>query len=164
MVSIFLSAITSRRAPGAASLLSSEYGECFPRSRVAGLCNWPFTPSCNAEDRNVWGHTSTPNKPILETLHNWDQRKPFVLDRILVNIRPPLWSSSQSSWLQIQRSGFDFRRYQILWELVCLERGTLSLVSTIEELLGRISSGSGLENREYGRRDPSRWPRGTLYP
>jgi hypothetical protein len=26
------------------------------------------------------------------------------------------------------------------------------------------SSGSFLENREYGRRDPSRWPRGTLYP
>jgi hypothetical protein len=24
------------------------------------------------------------------------------------------------------------------------------------------SSGSYLENREYGRRDPSRWPRGTL--
>jgi hypothetical protein len=22
---------------------------------------------------------------------------------------------------------------------------------------------SGLESREYGRRDPSRWPRGTLY-
>jgi hypothetical protein len=28
-------------------------------------------------------------------------------------------------------------------------------VSTIEELLGRKSSGSGLEIREYGRRDPS---------
>jgi hypothetical protein len=26
------------------------------------------------------------------------------------------------------------------------------------------SSGSCLENREYGHRDPSRWPRGTLYP
>jgi hypothetical protein len=26
------------------------------------------------------------------------------------------------------------------------------------------SSGSCLENREYGCRDPSRWPRGTLYP
>jgi hypothetical protein len=26
------------------------------------------------------------------------------------------------------------------------------------------SSGYCLENREYGRRDPSRWPRGTLYP
>jgi hypothetical protein len=44
---------------------------------------------------------------------------------------------------------------------VGLERGPLSLVSTIEELLGRKSSGSGLEDREYGRRDPSRLPRGT---
>jgi hypothetical protein len=47
---------------------------------------------------------------------------------------------------------------------VGLERGPLSLVSTTEELLGRKSSGSCLENREYGRRDPSRWPRGSLYP
>jgi hypothetical protein len=23
---------------------------------------------------------------------------------------------------------------------------------------------TGLESREYGRRDPLRWPRGTLYP
>jgi hypothetical protein len=45
---------------------------------------------------------------------------------------------------------------------VGLERGPLTLVSTIEELLERKSSGSGLESREYGRRDPSRWPRGTL--
>jgi hypothetical protein len=47
---------------------------------------------------------------------------------------------------------------------VGLERGPLSLVSTIEELLGRKSSGSGLEIREYGRRDPSRCSRGTIYP
>jgi hypothetical protein len=39
---------------------------------------------------------------------------------------------------------------------VGLERGPLSLVSTIEELLARKSSGSGLEIRDYGRRDPSR--------
>jgi hypothetical protein len=77
--------------------------------------------------------------------------------------RPPLWSSGQSSWLQIQRSGNDCRRYQILWEVVGLERGPLSLVSTIEELLGGKSSGSGLENREYDRRDSSRGPRGSLY-
>jgi hypothetical protein len=57
--------------------------------------------------------------------------------------------------------GFDFRRYQIFLEVVGLE---LSLMSTIEDLLGRKSSGSGLEYREYGSRDPSRWPRGTLYP
>jgi hypothetical protein len=35
---------------------------------------------------------------------------------------------------------------------VGLERRPLILVSTIEELLGRNSSGSGLENRYYGRR------------
>jgi hypothetical protein len=40
--------------------------------------------------------------------------------------------------------------------LVGLERGPLSLVSTIEDLLRRKSSGSGLESQEYGRRDPSR--------
>jgi hypothetical protein len=57
---------------------------------------------------------------------------------------------------------FDSRRYQIFWEVVRLERGPLSLVSTTEELLGRNSSGSGLENREYG--DPLRWPCDTLYP
>jgi hypothetical protein len=39
---------------------------------------------------------------------------------------------------------------------VGLERGTLSLVSTTEGLLGRKSSGSGLENLEHSRRDPSR--------
>jgi hypothetical protein len=47
---------------------------------------------------------------------------------------------------------------------VGLERGPLSLVSTTEELLGRKSSGSGIESLEYGRRDPSPEPRGTFYP
>jgi hypothetical protein len=39
---------------------------------------------------------------------------------------------------------------------VGLEPGSLSLANTTEELLGRNSSGSGLESREYGRRDSSR--------
>jgi hypothetical protein len=39
---------------------------------------------------------------------------------------------------------------------VGLERGPLSLVSTIEELLEINSSGSLLVSREYDRRDPSR--------
>jgi hypothetical protein len=43
------------------------------------------------------------------------------------------------------------------------EWGPVSLVSTIEELLGRNSSGSGLENREYGRGDSLRWSRDTIY-
>jgi hypothetical protein len=72
--------------------------------------------------------------------------------------RPPVWSSGQSSSLQIQRSGFDSRRYQIFWEVVGLERSLLSLVTTTEELLERSSSGPGLENRDNGRRNPPRWP------
>jgi hypothetical protein len=77
---------------------------------------------------------------------------------------PPLWSSGQNSRIQIQRSVFVSRRYQIFWEAVGLERGPLSLGSTTEKLFGKKSSGSGLEGREYGRSDPSRWPRGTLSP
>jgi hypothetical protein len=77
----------------------------------------------------------------------------------------PLWSSGQSLWLQIQRSGFDSWRYPVFWEVAGLEHCPLSSpMSTIEELLGRNSSSSGLENRKYGRRDLSRWPRGTLCP
>jgi hypothetical protein len=78
--------------------------------------------------------------------------------------RNPDTNPIQSSWLQIQGSWFDSRLYRIFWEVVGLERGPLSLVSTTEELLGSKNSGCGLENREYGRRVPSRWPRGTLYP
>jgi hypothetical protein len=50
------------------------------------------------------------------------------------------------SWLQTRRSGFDSRRYQIFWEVMGLERGPLSLVRIIEELV-QGNSGSGLENR-----------------
>jgi hypothetical protein len=76
---------------------------------------------------------------------------------------PPVWSSGQSSWLQIQRSGFDFRRYQIFWEVVGLERGPISHETIIEELLERKSISFGLESLEYGRWDSFRWPRETLY-
>jgi hypothetical protein len=65
---------------------------------------------------------------------------------------PPLWCGGQSSWLQMQRSEFDSRHYQIFWEVVGLEWCPLSLVSTIEKLLERKSSGSGLETQDYGRR------------
>jgi hypothetical protein len=75
--------------------------------------------------------------------------------------RLPLRSIGQSSWLQMQRSGFDSRLHQIFWEVVSLERVPLSLVSTNEELLERKISGSGLENREYCRRDPLCWLRDT---
>jgi hypothetical protein len=71
-------------------------------------------------------------------------------------------SSDQSSCLQIQRSGFDSRRYQIFWDVVSLERGPLSLVRITEEPLKRKSSCSGLESLKYSRRDPSRSSRGSI--
>jgi hypothetical protein len=74
-------------------------------------------------------------------------------------IRPLPLVYSQTSWLQLQRSGFDSRRYQVFWEVVGLERDPLGLVSTFEELLQRRSSSSGLENLEYGSGNPSRRPR-----
>jgi hypothetical protein len=56
----------------------------------------------------------------------------------------------------------NFRRYQNFWEVAGLDRGPFRLMCTTEELFGRKSCGFGLEVWEYGRRDPSRWPRGTL--
>jgi hypothetical protein len=59
---------------------------------------------------------------------------------------------------------FDSRRCQIFWEVVGLEQGPPSLISITEELLGRNSSGSSLENREYSRGDLLHWPHDILYP
>jgi hypothetical protein len=87
----------------------------------------------------------------------------WIYLRYVEESRPPLWSSCQSSWLQIQTSGFDSLRFQIVWQEVGLEQAPLSLVSTIMELIVRKSSGSGPENREYDRKDPSRWSSDILY-
>jgi hypothetical protein len=46
--------------------------------------------------------------------------------------------------------------------VVGLERGPLSLVRIIEELLEWKSSGSYQENRIKSLGDPLRWPRNTL--
>jgi hypothetical protein len=43
-----------------------------------------------------------------------------------------------------------------------LERGPHNLVRITEEIF-QGNSGSGQENRDNGRGDPLRWPRGTLY-
>jgi hypothetical protein len=66
--------------------------------------------------------------------------------------RPPLWPSGQEFLATQPEIRFDSRYYQICCEVVGLERGTLSLASTTDEVLGRKSSGSSLENRDYSRR------------
>jgi hypothetical protein len=95
-----------------------------------------------------------PPRPVIGTALLFTTNLNYTLsDDVMSKIFsiPPLWSSGQSSWLQIRMSRVRFPTLQK--EIVGLERGPLSLVSTTEELLGRISSGSGLESREYGRRD-----------
>jgi hypothetical protein len=89
---------------------------------------------------------------IISNLHKYPQQKDRLCGLMVRVSGYKSWGPGFDSWaLQEKR-------------VVGLERGSLSLVSTTEELLGRNSSGSGLESREYGRRDSSRWPRGTLYP
>jgi hypothetical protein len=73
-----------------------------------------------------------------------------------MNIGPPLWASVRVHGYRSRGPGFDSRRYQISGEVVGLELGPFSLVSTTEELLGRKSSGSDLEIRKYGSGDPLR--------
>jgi hypothetical protein len=83
----------------------------------------------------------------------------FIYDLVT---RPPLWSSGQSSWLQIRRPGLDSRHYR--------KKNSGSGTGSTQPreynwgATWQKRSGSCLENREHGRRDPSRWPRGTLYP
>jgi hypothetical protein len=115
------------------------------------------------------GRSLTPRRfLLLVSVRDWVDLKAKVwlegLAQLKSLVGPRLWSSGQSSWQQTQRFRFNSRRYQIFWEVVGLERGPLSLVSTTEELLEKESSNSGLEIREYGRRDPSCWPHGTLCP
>jgi hypothetical protein len=64
---------------------------------------------------------------------------------------PPLWSSGQSSGYG-SRGPDSIAGATRFSEIVGLERDPLRLVSTIEELLERKSSRSGLGNLDYGRR------------
>jgi hypothetical protein len=47
--------------------------------------------------------------------HLFQLQKLLHLMLAVLNTRPPLWSSGQSSWLQIRRRRFDSRHYQIFW-------------------------------------------------
>jgi hypothetical protein len=69
----------------------------------------PHTQTIRTEGSAVF---SNPSKKISECINL--KFSPFF--NSASTIRPPLWSSGQSSWLQILRSGFDSRRYQIFWE------------------------------------------------
>jgi hypothetical protein len=113
-----------------------------------------FAGHFRAEYTIFWEVTSLTTNPLCFCYKSY-------LYMFLAN-RPPLWSSGQSSWLQIRRPGFDSRHYQ--------KKSSGSGTGSTQPreynwgATWQKSSGSCLENREYGRRDPSRSPRGTLYP
>jgi hypothetical protein len=117
-----------RRGPNPVS-----YREHFSGGRPAEAQGVPATPSS--------ADAFTPAR-LHGVQGNWNcyaRRHYESSDRFRLNLvygRPPLWSSGQSSWLQIRRPGFDSRHYQKK-NVVVLERGPLSLVSTTEELLDR---------------------------
>jgi hypothetical protein len=70
----------------------------------------------------------------------------------------------QSSCLQIKRSRVRFAALLDFLRSSGSGTGSTEPFSTTEELFARESGGSGIENREYGRRDPLCWPCNTLYP
>jgi hypothetical protein len=78
----------------------------------------------------------------------------------------PLWSSGQSSWLQIQRSRFDSPALPDL--LRSSGSGTGSIqpheYNLHRNYLKKKSNGSGLENRDYCHGDLPRWLCDTFYP
>jgi hypothetical protein len=53
---------------------------------------------------------------------------------------------------------------RFFWKVVDLEWGHSASWVQLRSYLKEKNSGSGLENRDYCRMDPSRWPHGTLYP
>jgi hypothetical protein len=71
----------------------------------------------------------------------------------------------KSSWLHIQRAARV--RFPALPDFLRSSGSGTGSTQSREYNWGatsKKSSGSGLENREYGRRDPSQRQRGTLYP
>jgi hypothetical protein len=74
----------------------------------------------------------------------------YYFNVYLDGVRPSMWSEFLATDPEVRV------RFPALPDFLrSLEWGPLSLLSTIEELLGRKSSGSGLEIREYRNIDPS---------
>ena len=101
--------------------------------------------------KNRWHESANVMSPVTTAnIHTTCFFVCYAKDYSLLSVPwPPLWSSGQSFWLQYRGPGFDPRRYQIFCVVVGLERGPLSLVRSIEELLEwKKLADPGLENRD----------------
>jgi hypothetical protein len=105
--------------------------------------------SLQAFQSYAWTYTRTSIFIDIDESNLINDRFEFLLDHLCgLVVRVPGYRSGGP--------GFDSRALQGGKKIVGLDRGPLSVVSTTEELLGRDSSVSGLEIREYGLRDSSR--------
>jgi hypothetical protein len=105
-----------------------------------------------------WGNCATcftKNATLRNTLMIWHRWLDLQKNTFLYNLKNHLCGLVvRIPGYRSRGPGFDSWCYQIFWEVVGLERRPLSLMSTVEELLGRKSSGSGLESRES---NPDLW-------
>jgi hypothetical protein len=65
-------------------------------------------------NENWFGNVVDPNEiDVAVVIYNLTLEKLWSIPAVFNLFCSRLWSSGQSSWLQIQRSGFDSRRYKI---------------------------------------------------
>jgi hypothetical protein len=109
--------------------------------------------------------TCSIQQPTLYIVHSAHYERMFFFFQVNCPLLPLPWSKlcSRNAW-RLDRVAFVLfcrhARHGILRRKELLKSEFFAHPAHITWK----SSGSGLENREYGRRDPSRWPHGTLYP
>jgi hypothetical protein len=89
-------------------------------------------------------------------LHFKHGKPPKIITHVTLKDGPPLWSSGQSFWLQIQRTRIRFPALPDFLRSKGLERGPLSLVRIIEELPERKVAAPVKKTEINGRGDSLR--------
>jgi hypothetical protein len=107
----------------------------------------------------MWGHCRATHVPVAtvqtdSVLYFWltGTYRVNLFERIILGClyirRLPLWSSGQSSWLQIEKSRVRFQALPDFVRNSGSGTGPLNLVRITGEALKRGISGSGLENED----------------
>jgi hypothetical protein len=137
----------------------------------SGPSSWPVSSwagTWNTRMSNMWDNCNSYRIFLMFGPRNRECIWSPTYLRIIVLLFPcSAWSRGRVVRVTGYRSigsGLDSRNYQIFWEVVGLEQGSLRLLSTTEELLGINKSSSRIEIREYSHGDPLHWPCNTLYP
>jgi hypothetical protein len=101
---------------------------------------------------------------INRSIGTYFKNKSWTIKMDLKQFGPPLWSSGQSSWLQIQRSRVRFLAPPDFLRSSGSGTGSTQLRQDNWGATWKDNSGSGLKTEINGRGDSLRWPLDTLYP